>query len=211
MDLAQVFSQLIRIDGLDIWDGLGHVGCSQEVYTDALRLFCRDLENKCKDLKEFFQNESWNEYTATAHAIKGGLAGVGAWVLSGKVKELEDAMREENYEFCKKETALVIKNIEQFISAIKGTALFAREEVIKEQVSLEYLENKLSELYLYCSLGSSEEADVLARELKTKTYGGEIDSIVEEVCTHVENLDYHLVLQILAEQPYIKEQISLST
>ena len=208
MDLSLVFSQLIRIDGLDIWDGLVHVGCSQEVYAEALRIFCRDLENKYNKLREFSQNENWKDYAAAVHAIKGGLAGIGAWKLSGTVKELEDAVLKDNFEFCREKTHVVITNIEQFTGALKSTVLFELEEIVMEQVPLTYMEKKLGEMYMYCSFGNSEEADALARELKTKTSGEEIDSIVDTVCTHVENLDYHLVLQLLAKQPYIKDSLN---
>ena len=204
MDLAQVFSQLIRIDGLDIWDGLSHVGCSQDVYADALRLFCRDLEKKCSDFGVSLQNENWKGFTATVHAIKGGLAGIGAWQLSAKAKELEDAVRAADYGFCKINSPNVLKDLELFTGRLKASALFAEEKIEKEQVSVDYLEKKLGELYQYCSHGSSEEADNLARELRAKTSGGETDGIVDTICTHVENLDYHLVIQVLAGQPYIK-------
>ncbi|MCL1927325.1 MAG: Hpt domain-containing protein [Treponema sp.] len=204
MDLALVFSQLIRIDGLDIWEGLTHVGCNQEVYAEALRNFCRDLESKCAILKEFLQKENWKDYSAAAHAIKGGLAGIGAWELSQKTRELEDAARDEDYEFCINKSDEVLKRLEQFTGVLKSTALFTGETTEKEQVSIDYLEKKLGELYFFCSSGSSVEADMLARELRTKTCGGETGNIVDAICTYVENLDYHLVIQILAKQPYIK-------
>jgi HPt (histidine-containing phosphotransfer) domain-containing protein len=204
MDLDRIFSQLIRMNGLNIWDGLVHVGCSKEVYADALKLFCRDLENKCDEIVKSLQNENWKNYTAALHAVKGGLAGIGALELSEKAKELENASRKEDYGFCKKHSSKVLEKLIQFIDNLKSSALFAETKIEREQVSIEYMQEKLSELYLYCSSGSSGKADALARELKTRTYGGEIDGIVNVVCTHVENLDYHLALQILAGQPYIK-------
>ena len=204
MDLARVYSQLIRIDGLDIWEGLIHVGCSQEVYAEALRHFCRDLENKCNVLEEFFQNENWKDYSATVHAIKGGLAGVGAWELSQKAMELEDAVRKEDYEYCRKRSIELQKRMNQFIGTLKSTELFAEETIEKERVSIDYIEKKLDELYLFCSSGNSTEADTLVRDLRRKTCGGETDSIIDTICTYVENLDYHLVLQTLEKQPYIK-------
>ena len=200
-----VFSQLIRIDGLDIWEGLSHIGCRQDVYADALRLFCKDLEKKCTSLGGFLAKENWKDYSAAVHAIKGGLAGIGAWRLAQKAKELENALQKEDYRFCREESSEVLEEIAQFTNTLRSTALFAEEKIEREQVSPDYLEKKLSELYMFCSCGNSTEADVLARELKTKICGGEPDCIVDTICTLVENLDYHLVLQILSEQPYIKK------
>ena len=206
MDLARVFSQLIRIDGLDIWEGLARVGCNQEVYAEALLHFCMDLESKCTALEEFLRNENGKDFIAAVHAIKGGLAGIGAWDLSQKTKELEDVAREENYGFCRRRSREVLKEIEQFTGALKSTALFDKEITEKKQVSADYLEKKLRELYVFCSSGSSAEADSLAKELRTKTCGGETDDMVDTICTYVENLDYNLVLQLLAGQPYIKNK-----
>ena len=206
MDLSQVFSELIRIDGLDIWEGLSHMCCNKEVYADALKTFCGDLEKKSASLAEFLKKENWKDYTATIHAIKGGLAGIGAWCLAQKAQELEFASRKVDYDFCRNKTAEVLNEIGVFAAALRSSALFTEEIITQEQVSVDYLEKKLNELYTLCSFGSSIEASALADELKTKTCGEEIDAMVDTICAHVENLDYHLVLQILSGQSYIRKR-----
>jgi len=200
-----IFSQLVRINDLNIWEGLTRVGCSQDVYADALRIFCRDLEKKCADLNEFVNDENWKEYASAVHAIKGGLAGIGAWRLAQQARDLDNAVQKKEYEFCRNKTEEVQKNLQQFADALRSGALFAEEKIEREKASSDFLEKKLNELYLYCSFGNSIEADALVKELRTKTYGGKTDIIVESICNHVENLDYHLVMQILAEQLHIKQ------
>ena len=195
-----MFSHLIRIDGLDIWEGLVHVGCDQEVYAEALRVFCNDLEMKYNALNGFLKNENWKDYSAAVHAIRGGLAGIGAWQLSQRVKELEDAAQNEDYKFCRENSGDVIASLEQFTGNIKSSALFAKDITEKEPVSPDYLGRKLARLYLFCSSGNSAEADILINEIKTKTCSKEADALIDTICGHVENLDYHLVLQALAEQ-----------
>ena len=182
------------------------MGCNREVYADALRVFCGDLEKKCDALGNFTEKKNWKEYTAAVHAVKGGLAGIGAWELAQKVKELEDASRKEDYEFCRTASGEVIKEMEQFAQALRSSALFAVETMPKEQVSFEYMEKKFSELYLLCSSGNSHEAEVLVKELRTRTFNEEIDALVDTICTHVENLDYHLVIKALAGQSFLKEK-----
>ena len=199
-----VFSQLIRVDGLDIWEGLAHMGCSKEAYADALVNFYGDLGKKSAGLAGFIKKENWKDYTAAVHALKGGLAGIGAWELAQEIRELEDASQNGNYEICRKNTSKALRGIGKFAAAIGSSALFEEEAMPKEQVSFDYMEKKLNELYLFCSSGKSSEADSLARELITKTCGKDIDAVVNAIHTHVKNLDYHLVLQILAELPYIK-------
>ena len=112
MDLPLVFSQLSRIDGLDYWEGLTRVGCNQEEYAEALRLFCTDLENKYAGIDEFLGKENWKNYTDEIHAVKGGLAGIGAWLLAQKMKNLEDAARNGDYAFCREKTGSALNEME---------------------------------------------------------------------------------------------------
>jgi len=201
MDVSLLFSQLIRIEELNIWEGLGHVGCNREVYADALRIFCRELKKKTIALAEHLEHEDWKGYTAAIHAIIGGLAGVGAWELAQKARILEEASRDKNYQYCKKNSGKALEDMEKLIASLETTILFEEKATEREQVPIDYLKKKLEELYSACSSGNSVEADALAGELKTKTINEETDDIVSTICTHVENLDYHLVLQILSEYP----------
>ena len=205
MDLALLYSQLIRIESLDIWKGLAHVGCRKEVYADALRLFCGDLENITKPLMEFMEQEKWEEYSAAIHALKGGLAGIGAWELARKASDLENASQKKDHQFCRANSTAMFSEITELAESLKSTALFDEVIIKKEQVQVDFLEKNLNELYWACSSGKSVEADALAKELQTKICGGEIDNTVTAICTHIANLDYHLVIQILENQPYIKK------
>jgi len=201
MDVSLLYSQLIRIEELNIWEGLSHVGCSREVYADALRIFSRELKKRASALAEHLERENWKDYTAVIHAVKGGLAGIGAWELARKSRQLEDAAREKNYQFCKKNSGKALEDMKKLISSLEATVLFEETATKREQASIDYLKKKLKELYSACSSGNSVEADALAGELKTKTINEETDDMVSTICTHVENLDYHLVLQILSEYP----------
>ena len=211
MDLALLFSQLIRLENIDLWKGLIHVGCNREVYADVLRVFCRELEKKIPVLAGFLEQENWKEYTAAMHAVKGTLGGIGAWKLAKRAEILEDASRKENYGFCREASGKALEEMEELAASLRSTALFAEEaekeksQVSRKHVSRDFLEEKLNDLYWLCSTGSSAEADALAGELKTVTYTTETDTLIAEVCTHVENLDYHLVLQLLGEQPFIQK------
>jgi HPt (histidine-containing phosphotransfer) domain-containing protein len=198
MDLALVYAQLIRIEGLDIWDGLSHMGCNRAVYAEALKTFCGDLEKKNAGLVEFLEQENWKKYAATIHAIKGGLEGIGARELAQCVRELEAAVNEADYGFCKKNSRPLLQKTGLFIDELRAGALFDEDAIEREQVSPEYLKQKFSDLYRFCSSGSSTEAEALARELRTKTCDPATDAMLDSICTHVENLDYHLALRLLS-------------
>ncbi|MDR2553037.1 MAG: Hpt domain-containing protein [Treponema sp.] len=203
MDLSLLYHELIRIDGLDIWEGLSHVGGDRQVYAGALRLFCGEAAKKNAALAEALENDDWKAYAQAVHAVKGALAGVGAWELAQGAAEAEDACRRGDYQRCRDETGEIVGGINGFIAALKATVLFVRdEEPPREHANLVFLRKKLEDLKRACSTGSSGEADILGRELKTKTFDAATDALVEKICGYVENLDYDLALKAMEERAF---------
>jgi HPt (histidine-containing phosphotransfer) domain-containing protein len=197
MDLGQLFNQLILIEGLDIWNGLSHVACNRAAYAETLTVFCRELGKKTAEAALFLEQENWKDYVTTVHALKGGLAGIGAWKITEEIWELEEAAGKGDYNVCHKHTGGVIKKILEFDSALKSTVLFNREKPPKENVPLEFITKKLNALRRACFSGNSTDAEALVRELETKTFDAQTDAMIETVCESVESLDYDLVIKSL--------------
>jgi len=197
MDLELLFSQLIRIDGLDIWNGLSHVGCNRTVYADTLKLFCIEVERKTAAALDMMEQKNWKEYATTVHGIKGGFSGIGAWKIEEQAKQLENAAWKKEYAFCQEHTAEVCKTMVNFVAALRATVLFHRVAQQKETAPLSYLAEKFNALHWACFSGNCTEAEVIAGELETKTFDPETDALVETICGHVENLDYDLALKDL--------------
>jgi protein phosphatase len=133
---------------------------------------------------------------------------------------LEDAARKENYGFCREISAEALGKMGELAVSLRSSALFTEDskeaksvfrkqafqkQASRKQVSLGFLEERLNELYWFCSSGNSIKADTLAGELKNTTHDRKTDALIKEICNHVENLDYHLVLQVLGEQPFIRQ------
>jgi HPt (histidine-containing phosphotransfer) domain-containing protein len=195
MDLGQLFSQLIRIEGLDIWKGLSHVGCNRAAYAETLKVFCGELGKKTAAAALFLEQENWKDYTGTVHALKGGLAGIGAWEIAQEAWKLEDAAWKKDYKVCHEQTDGVIRKMLEFDSALRSTELFSREAPPKEKVPLVYLTEKFNALHCACSSGNSKDAETLAKELETKTFDAQTDSMIESICEFTESLDYDLVMK----------------
>ena len=209
-----MYSQLIRLENLNIWQGLSHVGCSKEAYADALRVFCKDLEKKIEILARFLEEQNWKGYTAEIHAVKGGLAGIGALELAEQAQKLEDSSVQGTYAFCREFSGNTLEKLKDLVISLKSTVLFdneikSRKTHPREEVSFDYLKEELNKLYTACLTGNSDKTNILAKELRTKTCSEEAaelisDSMLDTICTDLENLDFHLVLELLAQQPYIR-------
>ena len=78
------------VEGLNSFEGIVHCG-GVESYIDALTVFAQSVENGVKEIKTFFDNEDWKNYTTKVHALKSSARVVGAKELSERAKRLEDA------------------------------------------------------------------------------------------------------------------------
>lgn len=203
MNLSLLYSQLIGIDGLDMWEGLSHVGYNREEYADTLKLFCGEFEKKLVLAASSVETDNWKDYTFALHSAKGLLAGIGAWELAGKALELESASRNGDYELCRRNTGAILKEMEVFAGALRATALFDEpKEEPRTKASPDILKEKLQALAGACASGNTTGAETLVQELREKTFGAEIDEFVATLCTYVDTLDYDRVLEALQDQPF---------
>jgi HPt (histidine-containing phosphotransfer) domain-containing protein len=202
MDLALLFTRLIHIESLDIWDGLSRVRCSRAAYGEGLRLFCKDAEAQISSLKAALAEEDWNAYTLACHGLKGILAGIGAGDLSQRALELERAARQGDYGVCGSGAAPLMELLNGLVAALRFALSSAAEKPrVRQRASVNFLEEKLDMLHRACSTGASSEADSLVGELRTKTFDdAATDAFVDQLSAHVENLDYDLVLKSIEER-----------
>jgi HPt (histidine-containing phosphotransfer) domain-containing protein len=202
MDKTLLFTKLIHIDGLDIWDGLSRVRCNRGAYAEGLRLFCQDAETQMAALKAALAEEDWKTYTLACHGLKGILAGIGAGELSQRALELERAAQQGDYGVCRSGTAPVLEILGGLAAALRFALSSAGENPrVRQKASVDFLEEKLDMLHRACSTGASREADSLAGELRTKTFDdAATDAFVEQLSAYVENLDYDLVLKSIEER-----------
>ncbi|MDR2211346.1 MAG: Hpt domain-containing protein [Spirochaetaceae bacterium] len=202
MDLGLLFRKLICIDGLDIWEGLSRVRCNRQAYADNLRLFCEDAAAQTAALGAALEGEVWQACAQAAHALKGILAGIGAWELSRMALALEESLRRGDREACHSGTGPALEEITGFIAAVRGALSAAGEKTkIRQRASVDFLEEKLGMLQRACSAGASREADSLAGELRARTFDDPAtDAFVEKLSVYVENLDYDLALKSIEDR-----------
>jgi HPt (histidine-containing phosphotransfer) domain-containing protein len=195
MDLNLLFNQLILIDGLDVWEGLSHVGCNRAVYAGALRLFCVDVEKRTLAANGFLEKENWKEYASAVHSLKGGFSSLGAWKIARQALELEAAAREKKYAMCREQSKKAFAVMQAFAAALRAADLFRREENQKEKTSHAFLAKKLKSLRLACATGNCADADGIAKELRSKTVDKKTDTFLETICGYIENVDYDLAIK----------------
>ncbi|GHV89079.1 hypothetical protein AGMMS50267_14390 [Spirochaetia bacterium] len=118
-----LFSELSQVEGLDIWDGISHVGNNPEVFYDILRQFCGEFDGLLGHLEEALAQKDWKDYTIRIHAFKGAFANIGAEDLRAWAYELEMAAKNGEYDKCTADTPKIIERMKQFRDSLLKTSL----------------------------------------------------------------------------------------
>lgn len=88
---------LERVPELDMELGITYCGGAEEIYMEILKEYCE--KNGLKELKSSFESRDWQNYRVHVHTLKSTSLTVGLPELSELAKEVELAVKEENYSF----------------------------------------------------------------------------------------------------------------
>jgi signal transduction histidine kinase/CheY-like chemotaxis protein len=109
---------IINITGVDVSSGMENTGASSwNNYCDVLSLFCQDVTNRLKFLRNMPQGEDSAYFHTQVHAIRGAAASIGATETAAKAGRLEeaekiagpDSLREDIRGFCAEVETLLVR------------------------------------------------------------------------------------------------------
>ncbi len=89
-------TEALRRIGIDPEEGMAYCADDPEFYEEMLREYLAESEIKAAELREFYEERSWQRYGICAHSVKSTSRMIGAKALSERAHELELAGREEN-------------------------------------------------------------------------------------------------------------------
>ncbi|MDR0540129.1 MAG: PAS domain-containing protein [Spirochaetaceae bacterium] len=161
----QLRQEIAQINDIDVPSALEHVR-TEENLIKVLKQFVSEFNGYVNGIYAAMQSESWEDYGIKVHAVKGVLATIGNAPLSQRARELEMAVKEGNYPFCRAKTAALCEGLTAFHEALKKTAL-AHEEPgdAKTAISPATFIKKLQELHEAAFKFNSDESERLIEQL----------------------------------------------
>ncbi|MDR3302478.1 MAG: response regulator [Spirochaetaceae bacterium] len=202
---APLFEELGAIRGLNLEEGLSHVGGTQEVYYAVLRQFCTSFDEWVREVATNLEKENWKDYTIKLHAYKGVLASIGQQELSEQAAKLEAAAKAalaggeaatSNIAFIKAETAPALHAIIAFRDALLATSLMEKMKKMQESgagkksIDASLLKEKLILLGEACTEYRANDANALSASLEGVFLDEESDAALSDICRLVASLDY---------------------
>ena len=94
---TEQMQQLEKLEGLDVQTGLAYCMNEEEFYLEMLKEYLK--ADKASKIKQFFDEEDWNNYRTVVHALKSTSLTIGAVHLSEGAKELEMAAKEGDADY----------------------------------------------------------------------------------------------------------------
>jgi HPt (histidine-containing phosphotransfer) domain-containing protein len=190
-----ILEEIACIESLDVKAGLSHVGNNKAAYIQILRQFCAEFDSYIADIKRFWAEENWGEYSIRLHAMKGVFANIGVESISKWAYTLEYASKHDNFTLCKNETEAICDAMYVFKEKLLKTSLMDKgEQKEKQAISEETLSEKLDAVMDACKQGMTDAADKLGEELSGVTFNETVDPLIAELCDLLMLLDYDLAI-----------------
>jgi len=189
--------EIPAIHGVDIKQGLYHVGGNTQVYIKLLKSFHSNYKEALPQIKTSLENGETEELSRIVHSIKGVSGNIGALDLFKAAKELEMDLRENGISISsnifsefERALAVVVKALDSFIKDLP------QPEPIGESMDREKLMESLTRLTALTQEGTFEAEDYLDDiHDSLKQAGGGVT--VSEVRTHLENFEFDQALASL--------------
>ena len=140
----------IKIEGLNVSDGLARTGGSIERYLETLDVFYCDGIEKAEQLKSCLETGNIPLYTIYVHALRSAAMNIGAEELSNAARDLETAGKRPDLEFIKAHNVGFISALKSLLSDIRDVLSEYREHQKNTGVSpdTDLLKIRLSEIKL---------------------------------------------------------------
>lgn len=88
----------LQSTSIDVGVGIKNSG-TREAYMTLLKVFYESIDEKKKELEQFYSDEDFKNYTIKVHALKSSARLIGAVDFGEKAQELENAGKSGNYEY----------------------------------------------------------------------------------------------------------------
>ncbi len=117
------------IDGIDAAAAIKNSG-SKESFLSVLKIYFESYEAKADEIKNFYENEDWENYTIRVHALKSGSRLVGALKLGDDAEALEMAGKRGDIDYIKSNSDKLLDEYKGIHDALKPA--YVTEEELPE-------------------------------------------------------------------------------
>ena len=107
-----------RSAGLNVDAGVGYACGEEDFYLELLSDYAESASDKCTELSSYLDNNDLKNYEILVHSLKSSSRTIGADALSEQAKALEDASKNNDMDFVKKNHDAFVKSLKELAEKI---------------------------------------------------------------------------------------------
>lgn len=177
----------IRIDGIDTVLGINYCSGNYDDYIDVIKIYYNTGVKRIDDIRRYFNEKDWHNYTILIHAVKSTSLTIGAVKLSNMAKRLEAAGKKKNENIIIDGNDEMLKEYERILDAIKNSSvIFPVTEDSSPDIPGKNLRKLSDEAFIACldkliecmETYEIESVEKYLESLNGCSYKGEVLSII---------------------------------
>ena len=194
-------SPLMKINGLDIKQGIAMTGGKEDSYRQVLNMFCTDAEDRLPVLNENLDIDNIIKFTTQVHALKSASASIGAALLSKNAGDLEAAGHKGDIDFIKTNIGSFCLQLSQFIDSVKTALEYYPDKTDEFSLDSEKdLTPFLSELENALKMQNVLEIEHLLEDILNKNPEGRLKNIAEQISDFVLMADFESAIELIGRK-----------
>ncbi len=160
---------LNEVETIDTKEGLKN-NADKEMFISMLGIFYRSIDEKSSEIRGYYEQEDWKNYTIKVHALKSSARIIGAVKLSDLAQELEDAGNADDIEKIKEKTEGFLGMYEEYKKTLSpiDPALYGESDRADERPDVDpaMLEDAYSSLKEFSEAQDYDLAEMVINSLK---------------------------------------------
>ena len=190
------------IEGVDIAAGMARVGNAPDRYRELLRMFRRDAETSFLLLETTPDAERLSAFVTFVHALKSGLANIGADALSRSAAELEHAGRDKDMTAIRNDLPSFRAKLVALMARIgEATASAPFGETDRKRASAALLRETVTELKNALNAKDTDAMDTALTNLQALPLAPETHAAVSDIAQHILFGDFKKAMEALNVLP----------
>ena len=173
-----------KIDGMDSAAGMARAGGSPDRYRELLQMFLKDVETGFALLNAIPDGTSLHSFTTFVHALKSGLANIGANSLAKSAAVLEHAGRNRDLAAIRNNLVSFREELVALMARI-GDATAAAQSACRENAPAALVRETLAGLQTALEAKDTDGMDIALAKLKNLPLTPKAHATVADIAQHV--------------------------
>lgn len=186
---------LWQMEGIDVVVGMKYSGDDAGLYREILTDYMDTIEEKADVIEQAVEKGDIETYTIEVHSLKSSSRSIGAVVLSELARELEDNVKNREWETIVARTPALLSMYRSLYHSIMPYRSVKEEAQQKEPIDNRKMSGLLGQLFDSVSMYDSIRAEEILDELTGYDLGDPWKEHLETVSERIGRFDYDICLK----------------